>query len=384
MTKSVTPAGKGQWKASCKGGEITIVAKPTAMGVLTTLRYMAKSGNALKYTQATLRLSVPKPTLYYIPAYVWSRGPIESRVGSVLVQTRMACLCTAGETVCLVPGTDRGALGFSGGAAWSELLLGPEPTLVLLSAVHGDWWKAYQFAVADIYGFDEQRQSVPVSEIQYGISRYMMRDDVWEPTLGTVRSWPERDPHTAMYGFDCFQFYGAPYSIPTYWARWRMNGDKTALDRCRSIAHWMCRSGVRVKDGPARGAFYTLQRFAPGMTPAKDARGVTQGWGLNSLTSQSTGSALWSLLYYRKATQDQDPEVAKCIDEAADWLLKTQRPDGGWPYGHDIEGKAIEAAPSSGAIWNIWALWRLGRETGDARYTQAAATRKDVVCQVVR
>lgn len=57
------------------------------------------------------------------------------------------------------------------------------------------------------------------------------------------------------------------------------------------------------------------------------------------------------------------------IDEAVAWLLKTQDADGGWPYGNNLKGKPVpKAAPSSGAIWNLWALWRLGKETGNEKY----------------
>lgn len=368
----VARSGSGKWQAKCLGGEITVSSRPTAAGALLELVFAAEPTNPVRHVCGTLRLSVSDPSLYFVPAYVWSRTPVDARVSNAQAQTRFVCLSTNDSSVCLFPGTDRGSMGFAGGSAFVDLLLGPRPTPVLLTTVRGDWWSAYQFAVTDVYGFQEQAQTAPVSEIQYGISKYMLRDDVWEPTLGTVRSWPEHDPHMKLVGFDCFQFYGVPYSIPTYWARWRMSGDRMALDRCRSIVRWMCRSGVRVREGPARGAFYTLQRFPPGQPPTKDARGSTQGWGLTTLTSQSTGSALWSLLYYRKVTGDRDQEVDEVIGQAAEWLVKTQTPDGGWPYGHDLAGKPVDGAPSSGSIWNIWALWRLGRETGNSRYSEAA------------
>ena len=123
---------------------------------------------------------------------------------------------------------------------------------MLLTALPGDWWNAYRFAVDEVYGFREPQQTVPVSEMQYGISRYILRDDVWEPTLGTMKSWPQHDASTERSGyFDAFNFYGVPYSIPSYWARFVMNGDPLARERCRSIAQWLCRSGVRMAEGPA-------------------------------------------------------------------------------------------------------------------------------------
>lgn len=367
----VSDGGSG-WKAAVTGGTLRLQVEKTACGNLTKLSYQANPDHLFKYIVAELRLSVPNSSMYYIPAYVWSRSPVETSLANAAVHTTLSALGSGKSMYCLMPGTDRHAIGLAKDTATAQLMIGPEPVPVLVSRIAGDWWDAYRFAVSDVHRFGEQQQSVPVSEIQHGISSYMLRDEVWEPTLGTVRSWPEHDPHHMKFGFDCFQFYGVPYSIPTYWARWRMSGDRVAFDRCRSIVRWMCRSGVRVQEGPARGAFHTLQRFPPGQPPTKDARGSTQGWGLTTLTSHSTGSALWSLLYYRKVTGDRDQEVDEVIGQAAEWLLKTQNPDGGWPYGHDLQGKEVAGASSLGNIWNIWALWRLGKETGDKRYTEAA------------
>lgn len=321
--------------------------------------------------------------LYYIPAYAWSKEAANVVAMSANVQTRLAAMETAGMSVCLVPGTDRGRLGFAGGKAHNDLLLGPQHTPVLLTAVAGDWWDAYRFAVQDIYGFGEPQQTVPVSEIQYGISRYMVQaDGVWDSILGTVRSWPESDPQTAVTGFYAFGLYGPPYSVPTYWARYVMSADKLARDRCRNIVLWLCRSGIRVQQGPARGAFFTLQEFKKGEAPELSKRGGT--WSpMPVLTSQATGAALWTLLYYRAVSGEQDAEINQAIEEAAAWLLKTQTADGGWPYGHDLDakpllrtkladGRLVDTSSSSGCIWNIWSLWRLGKQTGNKDYLEAA------------
>ena len=150
-----------------------------------------------------------------------------------------------------------------------------------------------------------------------------------------------------------------------------MNGDPLARQRCRSIARWLCRSGVRMAEGPARGAFFSSQRF-PNAEPVKlDKRGCTQA-STEILPARPPASALWTLLFYRHVTGENDPEINRVIDEAAQWLLKTQTPDGGWPYGHTVDGKPSPGAPSGGNIWNIWALWRLGKETGEAKYIEAA------------
>lgn len=365
--------GDKGWQAELESGRISLETQPSPLGLLMKLRYLAKEGSPVKYARASLQLTAAGTELYYMPAYAWSRSKIDTMVSSCHVQTRMAVLGIPNAMLCLFPGTDRGSLGFIGGAIRNDLLLGPEATPVLLSVLPGDWWNAYRFAVDDIYGFCEPRQTVPVSEMQYGISRYMLRDDIWEPTLGTVKSWSKDDFTTKVYGgFDAFNLYGVPHSIPSYWARYVMSGDPLARERCRSIALWLCRSGVRMAEGPAQGAFFSSQRFLNSEPVKLDRRGLTQA-STEILTSQATGVALWTLLYYRHVTGENDPEINRVIDEAAAWLLKTQTPDGGWPYGHTVDGKPAPGASSGGSIWNIRALWRLGKETGEAKFSEAAA-----------
>lgn len=367
-----TSAGDNRWQINAGTSQILLDSERTALGLLLKLRFISPETASVKFQRASLQLGAPKVQVYYMPAYAWSRSPVETMIPSCNVQTRLAALAFPDSTWCLLPGTDRGLLGFAGGAIRNDLLLGPTPTSVLLAAVPGDWWAAYRFAVDEVYGFSEPRQTVPVSEMQYGITRYLLSDDIWEPTLGTLKSWPQRDPFTKNAGyFDAFNFYGATFSIPTYWARYVMNGDALARERCLSIVRWMCRSGVRMADGPARGAFFSNQRF-PTKEPVKfDRRGCTQA-STEIFTSQATGAALWTLLFYRHVTGDNDPEIDRVISEATQWLLATQGPEGGWPYGHTIDGKISPGAPSSGSIWNIRALWRLGKETGQAKYSAAA------------
>lgn len=366
----IQPQSGSRFYASLPDGRLEIQFAKARLGLLADFSYHAADGNPVKHRRVTLSMSVDAPDVYYMPAYAWNRKPIDVLVNTCNVQTRFAALSKGPYTLALAPGTDRGTLGFIGGAINSNLLIGAEPTPVLISGIKGDWMGQYKFAIEDIYRFEEQPQSVPVSEIQYGISRFMMSDEVWEPTLGTVKSWPERDPHTKLVGTDMFSFYGATYSIPAYWARYVMNDDKKALERCRSIALWMVRSGLHVNDGPLKGAFFNLVRYSPGEKIDINKPGATQA-NTQMLTTQSTGTALWTLLFYRKMTGDNVGEINTAIDDAAKWLIDTQSADGSWPYAFDLSGKVVPGASSSGCIWNIWALWRLAKETGNPIYTNS-------------
>ena len=122
---SLTAAGDGGWQADTGTGRISLETKPTALGLLLKLRYSAKEGTPVKYQRASLQLSAPGAQLYYMPAYAWSRSPVDTMVQSCHVQTRMAALGFQDAMLCLLPGTDRGSLGFAGGALRNDLLLGP-------------------------------------------------------------------------------------------------------------------------------------------------------------------------------------------------------------------------------------------------------------------
>ena len=375
---AVTVVGPDKWQAALPHGDLLFTIWPTHLGIMLDCVYKAHTDQAVAYQRVLVQVRTAVATLYYMPAYVWSSKRVDTMVNAANVQTRFAALGTKDMMLCLVPGTDRGTLGFGQDALQNDLLLGPHPTPLLLTAIAGDWWDAYRMVVRDIYSFKEQPQTVSVSDIQYGTSRYMLlSDDVWEPNLGTVQSWGDRGITYGDVGYvDLFAFYGVPYSLPAYWARYVMSGEALALERCKCIVHWLCHSGVRVQNGPARGAFFSSQRFLRGEARRFDKVGVTQA-GKQVLTSHATGAILWALLYYRAVSVargiSHDLDLDQAIDEAATWLLKSQLPNGWWPYGFDAtDGKPTEEEPSSASIWNVWALWRQGKQTGDKRYLDAA------------
>ena len=111
---ALTAAGDGRWQADIEGGRISLETKPTALGLLLQLRFSAKEGTPVKYQRASLQLNSPGTQLYYMPAYAWSRSPVDTMVQSCHVQTRMAALGFKDAMLCLLPGTDRGTLGFVG------------------------------------------------------------------------------------------------------------------------------------------------------------------------------------------------------------------------------------------------------------------------------
>lgn len=269
--------GRKRWSAELSGGRVCLESRATRLGLLLVLTYQAKTGQPSAFAEATVKVGVSAPSLYYVPAYAWNWKPVEAVIGTYHLQTRLAVLEKDGAMLCLIAGSDRGTLGVSTNVLQNTLMVDPCPMPLLLSAVKGDCWRAYQFAVRDVEGFEAQKQTVPVSEITQGVSRYMMTDEVWEPELGTVKSWPARDPHTKLYkdGFDAFAFYGTPYSVPLYLSRYQMTGDRQALERATSIVGWLCNSGVRVQDGPARGAFFNSQRFTGGEKRDRRKQGCT-------------------------------------------------------------------------------------------------------------
>lgn len=379
---NVTAVGTEKWEAGPPHGRILLTRRATDMGILFDCSYEAHPNQPVNYQRVLVKVTTPSVILHYMPAYVWSQPAIDIMVNSANVQTRFAAVEAKNMMLCLFPGTDRGKLGFAQNALQNDLLLGPYPTPLLVTAIAGDWWDAYRMAVREIYDFQEQPQTVPVSEIQHGISRYLLlSENVWEPTLGTVQSWGDHDVTYHDVGYvDLFAFYGVPYSLPAYWARYVMTGDAIALERCQSIVHWLCHSGIRVQEGPARGAFFSSQRFSVGETRRFDKAGQTQA-ATQILASHTTGAVLWTLLYYRSGSGahgiGHDADLDHSIDEAAEWLLKNQLPNGWWPYAiYPANGQPTEGNPSSAAIWNVWALWRLGKQTGDERYMAAAARGK--------
>ena len=111
---ALQPKGQRRWEAALPEGMITVRCQFTAMGLLLELAFTAHADQPVKYRRATVQLSIPDGRLYYIPAYMWQSSPSDISVPTVKIQTRLAAIGVTGLTLCLVPGTDRGNLGFGG------------------------------------------------------------------------------------------------------------------------------------------------------------------------------------------------------------------------------------------------------------------------------
>jgi len=315
----------------------------------------------------------------FMPAYVYSKEPVSHFEGQPLVlggwfpPTRMAALETAEGTVGLVPDRDRCLLGIEQNDAVVRMRVHSEPAELLLPAVAGDWFECFRYVVSEIYKFTEPRQYRPLIESVIGEAKYLTTNqDIWSQKMQVVTSFPKLDY--------VFVFYGLPYTIPALYAWYQMTGDQQALERVRKCVKWLLDyPDVRVKEGPTAGAFFS-QYVAPeiktwqlgSMTiPQRGIGGCDQAnnrW----LEPHATGAAAWTLLHYYAADGKRDLTVLGAAKAALDWLLRVQNPSGGWFYAYRPDGTPLTEEEDAGNIWNIWALFRYGKLTGEKRYFEAA------------
>jgi hypothetical protein len=142
--------------------------------------------------------------------------------------------------------------------------------------------------------------------------------------------------------------------------------------------------GVRIKDGPTAGAFFS-QYVSPDLktfemlslsTPVHGLGGCDQAnnrW----LEPHATGAVAWTLIHYYVADGQRDHRVLDAAKAALDWLLKIQNSDGGWFYAYGPEGAELTEGEDAGNIWNIWALFRYGKLVGQPNCMDAAAKAKE-------
>ncbi len=336
----------------------------------------------------TVRLKPEHVTFRFMPAYVYSKEPISYFegvygkqplvLGGWFPPTRMLALETSQGTVGLVPDRDRCLFGIEQDDAVVKLRLGTEPVELLVPVVTGDWFECFRYVVTEIYKFDTPRQYRPLIESVAGEAKYLAHnEDVWSRKMQVVTSFPKQDY--------VYAFYGLTYTIPALYAWHQMTRDEQALDRARKCVRWLLEyPGVRVKEGPTMGAFFSqyvspdLKTFELGSLsmPAKGVGGCDQAnnrW----IEPHASGAAAWTLLQYYVADGQRDQPALEAARTALDWLLKIQSPNGGWFYACLPDGTKLTEEEDAGNIWNIWALYRYGKLSGEARYLEAADKAKN-------
>lgn len=323
-----------------------------------------------------IRLKTQGVRFRFVPAYVYSRKPIQTTlagvygpeaqstiVGGWQTPTRMVALQTDQGTVGFVPDRDRCHLGIENDDAVVRIHLGDKPVKVLLPAVHGDWFESFRYVVTRIYRFEEPRQYRPLTVAVADQMRYLAgNEDIWSTRMEVLTSFPKREY--------VYVFYGLTYSIPALYSWYLMSGDEQALERVRKCVRWLLEyPGVRVTQGPAAGAIFS-QYISPEekQGPGGGCDQANNRW----IEPHATGAAAWVLLHYYLADGQKDKRVLKAIEESLDWLAREQQPTGGWVYAYHPDGSKVTEEEDAGNIWNIWALWRCGRLTGEKRYLEAA------------
>jgi hypothetical protein len=319
----------------------------------------------------------------FMPAYVYSKelvsyfegvyGKQPLVVGGWFPPTRMVALETTEGTLGLVPDRDRCLMGIEQDDAVLKVRLHDEPTDLLVPVVAGDWFECFRYVVGEIYKFTEPRQYRPLIESLIGEARYLSsNEDIWSKRMQVVTSFPKVDY--------VYAFYGLTYTIPALFAWYQISGDLQALERARKCVRWLLDyPDVRVKEGPAVGAFFS-QYVSP----------ETKTWQLGSLTlplngiggcdqannrwlePHASGAVAWTLLHYYVVDGKQDRSALEAAKAALDWLLRIQNPSGGWLYAYRPDGTPLTEEEDAGNIWNIWALYRYGKLTGEQKYLVAA------------
>ena len=230
---------------------------------------------------------------------------------------------------------------------------------------HGDWWAAYEHVVRDIFEFEQPRQwAMPITQMQMLTTRELMSAQAWSEKHQIVRCLSDDSVF--------WTFYATAYATPALYQWYLATDNETARIKAEKMIDWLLR--VQHQQGPMSGAWFSAY-FDQGPDEQELIGGdfIRNRW----LIAHATGAVVKTLLWYDRASGGQDPRVFAAARQGCDWLLKTMREDGGWPYAFDLEGQAITQACGAGQIWNTWALWRMYQVTGEDKYRQAAIKSKE-------
>ncbi len=297
--------------------------------------------------------------------------------------TRMLCLATDDATLSLVPDCDNTYWGFTpdnrmtanfqvplgprdalNTGLWRPVLEAPDHFRLTLAARPGDWWEAYRHIVADLFQFEQPRQwAMPISQMQQLTIKELM----------SAQAWSERWQNTKVLSSDdlFWPFYSTAYALPALYSWYLATDDTIALDKSHKVVDWLL--AVEQQDGPMAGGWNTSY-WAEGDPPRLVGGDfIRNRWFI----PHGTGAVVKTLMWYWKASGGQDGRVLAAARRGGEWLLRTMKPDGGWPYAFDSEGNRITDQCGAGQIWCTWALWELYQATGDERYRDAALKSKD-------
>jgi hypothetical protein len=328
-----------------------------------------------------IRLGVDDPRVMFRPHIDWytvdhgpNWRPLQNAHNSA---TRMLCVQTPTATVSMVPDTDNLTWGFTsdhqmtakfqirlanhdpvGRTIWHPIDEAPRDFRIRIPVRKGDWWEAFRHVAVDVFRFEEPRQwPMPLTQMQSLTTRAIMSYGAWSERWQMVRAYSNDSV--------LWTFYGAVYSLPALYNWHLATDDPIAKAKAEKIVQWLLR--VQHKDGPMAGAWFTAYSDK-GESELVGGDFINNRW----LIPQSTGATVKTLLWYWNASGRKDSRALSAARRGCDWLLKTLRSDGGWPYAFDLNGKPITDQCGAGQIWCTWALWRMYALTGDAACKEAA------------
>lgn len=335
------------------------------------------------WLELELRLAIDNPKVMFRPHIDWytvEHGPnVPQPSNGHNYATRMVCIETGNGTVSMVPDTDNLIWGFTeknemtaafriplgpqdplGEGFWPPLNQSPMQFSFVLPVRKGDWWDAYRYVVQQLFKFEQPRQwALSVTQMQMHNARYVMNYASWSEKSQTVRSFPGADVF--------FNFYGTTYTLPSLYSWYLATDNDEAKVKAGKVLDWLLK--IQEKEGPAAGAWFS-QYYGEG-DPATKWVGYDQA-GNRWIMPHSTGTAAKTLLWYWEASGKTDQKAFDAARRGCDWLISTQREDGGWPYAFDLEGKPVTELSDAGQIWCTWALWHMHRFSGEEKYKTAA------------
>ncbi len=172
----------------------------------------------------------------------------------------------------------------------------------------------------------------------------------------------DREPsHNAILGFTGKNLEAAEYLL----ADARIDPDKNRAAADRKLGLAIFASFVRLRVNPPAGEGFNIDTGEPALAIARD----------RCVFLRSFGDGMKAALraYGRELSGGHmHPEWLAWAQRFADWLLTQQTAEGGFPRSW-IPGTGVVADPSPASSYNpIPFLVLLSKETGDARYLQAA------------